>query len=181
MDLFPLWLSLKVSVTATILTAGDRATARIGCSLVGAFPAATSPRRVVVLPLVLPPTVLGYYLLVLISRQGASGECSTRRGIELAFTWRAAVLAAWVGSSALFIKAAQAGFESVDRRLEQAALTLGRSEWSVFWICHAAARLARRHGRHRARVLPGARRLRHHAHGRWQHSRRDADDATGHL
>ena len=54
-------------------------------------------------------------------------------GLELAFTWRAAVLAAAVGSIALVIKSAQAGFESVDHQLEQAARTLGRSEWSVFW------------------------------------------------
>src|SRR5207247_7343082 len=54
-------------------------------------------------------------------------------GGELAFTWGAAVLAACVRSIALVIKSAQAGFESVDRQLEQAARTLGRSEWSVFW------------------------------------------------
>jgi molybdate transport system permease protein len=54
-------------------------------------------------------------------------------GLELAFTWGAAVLAAFVGSVALVVKSAQAGFETVDHRLEQAARTLGRSEWSVFW------------------------------------------------
>ncbi len=97
------------------------------------FPGRDLLEALVVLPLILPPTVLGYYLLLLIGRQGPIGAALASAGIELAFTWRAAVVAAAVGSIALVIKAAQAGFESVDRRLEQAARTLGRSEWSIFW------------------------------------------------
>ena len=132
MDFFPLWLSLKVSVAATILTLATG----LPVAWVLArkrFTGRDVAEALVVLPLVLPPTVLGYYLLVLIGRQGVIGHVLDAAGMELAFTWRAAVLAAWVGSSALFIKAAQAGFEAVDRRLEQAARTLGRSGWSVFW------------------------------------------------
>src|SRR2546425_384974 len=132
MDFFPLWLSLKVSVAATILTLATG----LPVAWVLArkrFTGRDVAEALVVLPLVLPPTVLGYYLLVLIGRQGVIGRVLDAAGMELAFTWRAAVLAAWVGSSALFIKAAQAGFEAVDRRLEQAARTLGRSGWSVFW------------------------------------------------
>jgi molybdate transport system permease protein len=87
----------------------------------------------VVLPLILPPTVLGYYLLRLLGARGPVGQALAAAGIELVFTWKAAVVAAAVGSIALLVKAAQAGFETVDPRLEQAARTLGRSEWSVFW------------------------------------------------
>ena len=87
----------------------------------------------VLLPLVLPPTVLGYYLLVLVNRSAPVGRLFTRLGLELAFTWRGAVLAATIGSIGLFVRAAQAGFELVDRQLEDAARTLGRSEWGVFW------------------------------------------------
>ena len=97
------------------------------------FPGRDLLEALVVLPLILPPTVLGYYLLLMIGRQGPIGAALAAAGIEIAFTWRAAVVAAAVGSIALVIKAAQAGFESVDRRLEQAARTLGRSEWSIFW------------------------------------------------
>jgi molybdate transport system permease protein len=132
MDLFPLWLSLRVSLTATALTllvgipvAWVLARKRFaGRDLLEAF---------VVLPLILPPTVLGYYMLVIIGSQGPVGRALAAVGLELAFTWRAAVLAACVGSIALLIKSAQAGFEMVDPRLEQAARTLGRSEWSIFW------------------------------------------------
>jgi molybdate transport system permease protein len=132
MDLFPVWLSFKVSVVATALTIG------VGLPVAWVlahrrFPGHDLLEAAVVLPLILPPTVLGYYLLVVIGSRGVVGAALGRLGIELAFTWRAAVLAACVGSIALLVKAAQAGFESVDQRLEQAARTLGRSEWSVFW------------------------------------------------
>lgn len=132
MDLFPLGLSLRVALIATALTL----LLGIPVALLLArrrFPGRNLLEAVVVLPLVLPPTVLGYYLLLLIGRRGPVGAALAAVGLELAFTWRAAVLAAAVGSIALVIKSAQAGFESVDHQLEQAARTLGRSEWSVFW------------------------------------------------
>lgn len=132
MDLFPLWLSLQVSLTATALTL------LVGVPLAWLlarkrFHGRDLLEALVVFPLILPPTVLGYYLLLVIGSQGPVGRALAAVGIELAFTWRAAVLAACVGSIALLIKSAQAGFESVDRRLEEAARTLGSSEWSIFW------------------------------------------------
>jgi molybdate transport system permease protein len=83
--------------------------------------------------MILPPTVLGYYLLVLLGSGGPIGRVLDAIGIPLVFTWKAAVIAACVGSIPLLIKAAQAGFESVDPTLEHAARTLGRTEWSIFW------------------------------------------------
>ena len=132
MDLRPVWLSVRVSVVATALTL------LIGLPLAWVLARKRFRGRdllegAVVLPLILPPTVLGYYLLLLIGSRGPIGQLLGSLGIELAFTWRAAVLAAAVGSIALLVKAAQAGFESVDPRLEQAARTLGRQEWSIFW------------------------------------------------
>ncbi len=132
MDLYPVWLSFQVATSATTLTL----LAGLPLAWLLArrrFPGHDLLAGAVVLPLVLPPTVLGYYLLLLIGSRGPVGRLLGTLGIELAFTWRAAVLAAAVGSIALLVKAAQAGFESVDPRLEQAARTLGRSEWSVFW------------------------------------------------
>jgi molybdate transport system permease protein len=131
-DAFPILLSFQVSLVATILTLA------LGLPLAWVlarrrFPGHDVVEAAVVLPLVLPPTVLGYYLLVVIGARGPVGQLLGGLGIELAFTWRAAVLAACIGSIALLVKAAQAGFEAVDRRLEQAARTLGRTEWNIFW------------------------------------------------
>ena len=131
-DLFPVWLSLRVSLLATVLTMA--AGVPIAWLLAKRrFPGQDLVSALVVTPLVLPPTVLGYYLLVLIGRRGPVGRVLAALNIELAFTWRAAVLAAAVGSIALLIKTVEAGFESIDARLEQAAQTLGHSEWSIFW------------------------------------------------
>jgi molybdate transport system permease protein len=132
MDWFPVGLSLRVALLATVITAV------IGVPLAWVmarrqFPGRDLVSATLLTPLVLPPTVLGYYLLMVIGRRGAVGRFLDARGIELAFTWRAAVLAAVVGSFALLIKTAQAGFESIDKRLEQAAQTLGHSDWSIFW------------------------------------------------
>jgi len=132
MDLFPIALSARVSLTATALAV------LTGIPLAWALARRAFPGRrvldaLVLSPLVLPPTVLGYYLLVVIGSRGPVGRLLDALGVSLAFTWRAAVIAAWLGSIPLLIKAAQAGFEGVDVRLEQAARTLGRTEWSVFW------------------------------------------------
>ena len=136
MDLAPIWLSLRVASLATVLTL------LTGVPIAWLLARRHFPGRDVVgaallTPLVLPPTVLGYYLLMLIGRRGPLGRVLAGWNIELAFTWRAAVVAAAVGSIALLIKTVQVGFESIDHRLEQAAQTLGRSDWSIFWTISA--------------------------------------------
>jgi molybdate transport system permease protein len=89
---------------------------------------------VVTLPLVLPPTVLGYYLLVLIGRDTAIGRLyEWLFGVSLVFTWQAAVVAALLHSAPLLIKSARAALESVDHDYERAARSLGASEWRLFW------------------------------------------------
>jgi molybdate transport system permease protein len=85
------------------------------------------------LPLVMPPTVLGYYLIVLIGRNGWIGRWLYEAfGITLMFTWQGAVIASTVVSLPLVFKAARSAFESVDPNLEKAARTLGSSETGVF-------------------------------------------------
>jgi molybdate transport system permease protein len=86
------------------------------------------------LPLVLPPTVTGYYLLVLLGRRGLiGGYLYDLTGWSFVFTWEGAVVAAVVVSLPLMIKAARAGIESVDPEYENASFTLGKSRLETFW------------------------------------------------
>jgi len=86
------------------------------------------------LPIVLPPTVLGYYLLVVLGRHGWIGSWLEENfGINLIFTWQGAVIAAFVVSFPLVLKPARAAFESIDNQLEQAGRVLGVSEAGIFF------------------------------------------------
>jgi molybdate transport system permease protein len=86
------------------------------------------------LPMVMPPTVFGYYLLVLIGSQGPLGSWLKHQfGINLIFTCQGAVIAATIVAFPLVFKSARAAFESVDPQLEQAARVLGVREWGVFF------------------------------------------------
>ena len=125
------WLSARVAMAATVLNA-----------LVGLPLAYVLARRrfwgrglvdlLVTLPLVLPPTVTGYYLIVVLGRRGVLGAPLYRlTGWTVAFTWYAAVIAATVMALPLLVRTARAAIESVDRDLERAAFTLGRSEWQT--------------------------------------------------
>ncbi len=98
------------------------------------FPGRDLLDAVLTLPMVMPPTVLGYYLLVLIGSQGPLGQWLLQHfGIRLIFTWQAAVIAATVVSFPLVFKAARAAFEGVDPQMEDAARTLGLGEWALFF------------------------------------------------
>lgn len=131
LDLSPLLLTLKVALLATLLAfaggvAGGFVLAR------ASFFGKETLDAILTLPMVLPPTVLGYYLIVLIGRNGALGRwLEDRLGISLIFTWQGAVVAAAVVSFPLILKAARAAFEGVDRNLENAARTLGQREAAV--------------------------------------------------
>ncbi|PZQ73340.1 MAG: molybdate ABC transporter permease subunit [Variovorax paradoxus] len=129
----PLWLTLKVALLATLF-AGAAGIALGWWMARRRFPGHAVADAVLVLPMVLPPTVLGYYLIVLVGRNGVVGQWLERWfGITLLFTWQGAVLAAAVVSLPLIYKAARAAFEETDGRFAQAARTLGAGEWEVFW------------------------------------------------
>ena len=88
---------------------------------------------VLTLPFVLPPTVLGYYLLVVIGKRGWLGRWLDQSfGINLIFTWQGAVIAATLVSFPLVLRSARAAFEGVDPQLERAARVLGLAEWALF-------------------------------------------------
>lgn len=89
---------------------------------------------ILTLPMVMPPTVLGYYLLVLVGRKSTFGAwLYDSFGINLIFTWQGAVIAATVVAFPLVFKPARAAFEAVDGQLEQAARVLGVSELAIFF------------------------------------------------
>jgi molybdate transport system permease protein len=97
------------------------------------FPGRDVLDALLTLPMVMPPTVLGYYLLVVIGSQGVVGAWLLQNfGIRLIFTWQAAVIAATIVAFPLVFKAARAAFENVDRQCEDAARTLGLGEWGLF-------------------------------------------------
>ena len=133
----PAWialgLSLKVALWATALdllfgVAVGYALAR------WRFPGRELVDSILLLPMVLPPTVLGYYLLVVIGRRGWFGGWLERSfGINLIFTWQGAVIAAAVVAFPFVCKSARAAFEAVDVQYEQASKVLGLPAAAVFF------------------------------------------------
>ena len=132
-DWFPLWLSLRVAALATLFSL-----------LIGIwvahflanrnFPGKEVLDALATVPLVLPPTVLGYFLLVVLGRESWLGKLyESIFGHPLVFTWQAAVVASTVHAFPLLVKTARAALESVDRVYEKAARNLGASEWRGFW------------------------------------------------
>lgn len=128
----PLLLSLKVAGWATLLATVAGTAAAYGLSR-WRWPGRDLLDAILTLPLVLPPTVLGYYLLVLLGRRGIIGETLAKWDIELVFTWQGAVIAAAIVAFPLVFKSARAAFENVDAQLENAARVLGVSEVGVFF------------------------------------------------
>ena len=131
--LIPLRLTLQVAGLATVIALAA------GVVLAYLLSRYRIPGRDLIdatctLPLVLPPTVLGYYLLVLVGRRGVLGAwLKETLGVSLVFTWQGAVLAAAVVSFPLVFKSARAALESVDTDLEDVARTLGASELVVLF------------------------------------------------
>ena len=133
----PAWtallLSLKVAGWATLLNL----IFGIGVGYLLArkrFPGRDLLDTLLTLPMVMPPTVLGYYLLVLLGRRSALGAwLQDHFGFSFIFTWQGAVIAAAIVAFPLVFKPARAAFEAVDGQLEQAARGLGISEMAIFF------------------------------------------------
>lgn len=131
MDWFPLWLSLRVAASATVIAA------IVGIALAyvlakGRFPGRGLLEAVASVPIVLPPTVLGYYLLVTLGARSPIGRTwESVFGHPLVFTQTAAVIAASASAMPFVLRTARAAIEAVDPRFEQAARTIGLPEWRV--------------------------------------------------
>ncbi len=128
----PLLLTLKVACWATLFATAFGVLAAYAIARFR-FPGRDVIDAAMTLPMVMPPTVFGYYILVLVGRRGPIGAwLESTFGITLIFTWQGAVIASTLVAFPLVYKAAATAFESVDRHYEQAARVLGKSEWAVF-------------------------------------------------
>lgn len=125
---FPLYITLKISLVSSLIVA-----------ILGTVISYLLARRefmgkwlidsLVTLPMILPPTVTGYILVVLLGKRGIIGQpLYNLTGISILFTWQVAVIASFVVSLPLMIKTATAAIETVDKELEYVAYTLGKSE-----------------------------------------------------
>lgn len=132
-NFFPLWLSLKTASISTIIV-----------FLCGVLFAYLISRRVFfgksiveaifLLPLVLPPTVVGFGLLYLFGKNGIIGKLLIDLfDFQIVFTWYGALVASIVVSFPLMYQSAAAAFQQYDKNVENAALTMGKSRWKVFW------------------------------------------------
>ena len=131
-ELMPLYLSLYLAVTATFFGL------MIGLPIAW-FLANTQWKgreildSLISIPMVMPPTVLGYYLLVILGRNSWIGNLAERLGTPLVFTTRGAIIAATVVSIPFFIKTARSAIEGIQSNLLDAARVLGRTELNIFF------------------------------------------------
>lgn len=129
----PLWLSFKTASIATIIVF---ITGIILARLLArrSFRGKSIIEAIVMLPLVLPPTVVGFGLLYFLGKNGFLGKLLLHTfDFQVVFTWYAVIIAAVVVSFPLMYQSASAAFQQYDPSVENAALTMGASKWKVFW------------------------------------------------
>lgn len=131
MDISPLFISIKVASVAMAFT--------FFLGLFAAWRVARGRRfkglidGLFTLPMVLPPTVVGFFLLLLFGKNGLLGQMLEKLALSVVFTWQGAVIAAAVVSFPLMYRAARGAFEQLDQTLVYAARTLGMPERRIFW------------------------------------------------
>ena len=133
----PAWIALQLSLKVALWATALNLVLGVGVGYVLArsqFWGRAVLDAALTLPMVMPPTVLGYYLLVILGRKGVVGAwLQDHFGVTLIFTWQGAVIAATVVAFPLVFKSARAAFEAVDTQLEQAARVLGVGEIGIFF------------------------------------------------
>ena len=130
--LTPLWISIKTSLLATFIT--------FFIGIITAYLVANYRGKwrglidsLFTLPLVLPPTVLGFFLLLLFGKNGPMGKLLELMDSSIIFTWTATVIAAVVVAFPMMYRSARSAFEQIDNNLISAAKTLGLSNWKIFY------------------------------------------------
>lgn len=131
-DWFPVLLSIRVALIAvTVVLITGLPLSRLLSRL--EFPGKDVLESLITLPMVLPPSVIGYGLLMIIGKNGLLGHTLANLGLSFIFTWWAAVLASTVVAFPLMYQSAKGAFLSVDVNYEKAARTLGASEIKIFF------------------------------------------------
>lgn len=132
MDWYPLWNSLCIAAVSSVFV--------FFLGIAAAYWAARLPRVlkgvldvVLTLPLVLPPTVVGYFLLLLFGNRRPLGMALESIGVRFVMNWYGGILAAFVVAFPLMYRTARGAFESFDETLAQAGQTLGLSNFYIFW------------------------------------------------
>ncbi len=132
MDWYPLWNSLRIAAVSSVFV--------FFLGIAAAYWAARLPRVlkgvldvVLTLPLVLPPTVVGYFLLLLFGNRRPLGMALESIGVRFVMNWYGGILAAFVVAFPLMYRTARGAFESFDETLAQAGQTLGLSSFYIFW------------------------------------------------
>ena len=131
--LSPLIISLEVAGLATVITFFAGIALAYGVLQIRSRLAGTIADAVITLPLVLPPTVVGFFLLLFLGKRSMIGSLLLEIDLPLVFTWRAAVIAAVIVSLPLMYRTARGAFEAIDRNMIHAAQTLSVSNWRIFW------------------------------------------------
>ena len=129
----PLIISLEVAGLATVITFFAGIALAYGVLQIRSRLAGTIADAVITLPLVLPPTVVGFFLLLFLGKRSTIGSALLALDLPLVFTWRAAVIAAVIVSLPLMYRTARGAFEAIDRNMIHAAQTLSVSNWRIFW------------------------------------------------
>ena len=131
--LSPLIISLQVSGLATVITFFVGIALAWGVLQIRSRFASTAADAIITLPLVLPPTVVGFFLLLFLGKRSTIGSFLLSLDLPLVFTWRAAVITAVIVSLPLMYRTARGAFEAIDRNMIHAAPTLSVSNWRIFW------------------------------------------------
>ena len=161
----PLLISLKTAILATAVTV---ILGILAARLVIRFPekAQWLTDGILTLPLVLPPTVIGFILLMIFGKNSPLGQALLQLGIRVVFSWSGAVIAAIVVSFPLMYRTTKAAFEQMDQNLIDAGRTMGLSERYIFWQIRGDTAHSREQSKHNTNRSPDYL----HGHSGWRYA-----------
>lgn len=131
MEIAPLLVTLKTALASTFITFFAGILIAYEVAKLKKFKGLAD--ALITLPMVLPPTVVGFFLILMFGKRSLIGKFLLQFDISLVFTWKAAVISAVIVSLPLMYRTTRGAFEQLDKNIIHAAQTLGVSEWQIFW------------------------------------------------